>query len=787
MLSDNSKVKRAKKVVDAGMNIPLALLQESIDLNDKLEQLVAKDTHQMELPKEIETIFKSVAALKGDKGEKGDKGDTGNDGKNGLDGKDGKDGYNGINGMDGVSGRDGADGKDGLNGKDGKNGKDGSPDTPDQVIDKVNKSNKKISSTQILGLAESFDKLSKSVTMGGVQAPILDVYNAGVLLKTRVTKINFSSGATLASDTVNVSTGGGGSMAIGGSITSATQGSVLFAGASGVLAQDNTNFFFDDTNDRLGIKTSAPTHSITIGSTGNGYVNYNTADQTTNYERLVLKYVSNEALLGTEFGGTGAIRTFRIGAGGTAGGDVSVGRTLDFNASTPFYKINASTGIAGNLFDFSSVSISGASVTQSLFAVNGVINQSGTSSFNSILVNPTLTATGTGTKNFLNLQVAGVTTMSFGIPTSQPAWGTAGVAISQVAGTYTDNSTAISGTVALGSINTLGTPTIAATNATVTYSDAATLLIGNAPQAGTNVTITRGHAIYVSAGFITGNGGLRTSNQGLNPIDNFWANGGITSASGFGTGGFLVEGAAATTIRASVHGTTGGIGANNNYISFVVGQATIAEAATGNHPLIASMVVRAPTITGGAATVSNTATLYIDAAPSATVSDANSPLWVASGVTRFGKAGTALGQVRFDGSTSGFTTLQPQAVAGAYVVTLPPMTGTLATYATTTEASNATPTVAIAGIHHIHTITALAVGATFGVPTIASGTLDDNFKLMIRIKDNGTARALAFNAIFRAIGVTLPTTTVIGKTMYLGCNYNVADTKWDVVAYTIEA
>jgi hypothetical protein len=42
-------------------------------------------------------------------------------------------------------------------------------------------------------------------------------------------------------------------MAIGGSITSATAGSVLFAGVSGVLAQDNSNFFFDDTNNRLGI------------------------------------------------------------------------------------------------------------------------------------------------------------------------------------------------------------------------------------------------------------------------------------------------------------------------------------------------------------------------------------------------------------------------------------------------------------------------------------------------------------------------------------------------------
>ena len=48
------------------------------------------------------------------------------------------------------------------------------------------------------------------------------------------------------------------SIAIGDTITSATAGSVLFAGAAGVLAQDNAKFFWDDTNNRLGIGTATP-------------------------------------------------------------------------------------------------------------------------------------------------------------------------------------------------------------------------------------------------------------------------------------------------------------------------------------------------------------------------------------------------------------------------------------------------------------------------------------------------------------------------------------------------
>lgn len=56
----------------------------------------------------------------------------------------------------------------------------------------------------------------------------------------------------------------GGSLAIGDSIGSATAGSIFFAGASGVLAQDNANFFIDDLNNRLGLGTNSPTARLHI-------------------------------------------------------------------------------------------------------------------------------------------------------------------------------------------------------------------------------------------------------------------------------------------------------------------------------------------------------------------------------------------------------------------------------------------------------------------------------------------------------------------------------------------
>lgn len=80
-------------------------------------------------------------------------------------------------------------------------------------------------------------------------------------------------------------------------------------------------------------------------------------------------------------------------------------------------------------------------------------------------------------------------------------------------------------------------------------------------------------------------------------------------------------------------------------------------------------------------------------------------------------------------------------------------------------------------------VTAQAAGLTIAAPT---GTPTPMQGLIIRIKDNGTARALTWNAAFRAIGVTLPTTTVVNKTLYVGCIWNSDDSKWDAIAIAAE-
>jgi hypothetical protein len=50
--------------------------------------------------------------------------------------------------------------------------------------------------------------------------------------------------------------------------TALTLGSVPFTGAGGLISQDNANFFWDDTNNRLGINTNTPGNSLDVHSSG---------------------------------------------------------------------------------------------------------------------------------------------------------------------------------------------------------------------------------------------------------------------------------------------------------------------------------------------------------------------------------------------------------------------------------------------------------------------------------------------------------------------------------------
>jgi len=104
---------------------------------------------------------------------------------------------------------------------------------------------------------------------------------------------------------------------------------------------------------------------------------------------------------------------------------------------------------------------------------------------------------------------------------------------------------------------------------------------------------------------------------------------------------------------------------------------------------------------------------------------------------------------------------------------------------TNTVTSHATPTINT-DTTDIFTITALAEAIT-SMTTNLSGTPVNGQKLIIRIKDNGTARAITWGASFASMLATLPTTTVLSKTQYNGFAWNSTSSKWDLLVTGNEA
>lgn len=102
-----------------------------------------------------------------------------------------------------------------------------------------------------------------------------------------------------------------------------------------------------------------------------------------------------------------------------------------------------------------------------------------------------------------------------------------------------------------------------------------------------------------------------------------------------------------------------------------------------------------------------------------------------------------------------------------------------------TTTSSATPTINTDNVD-AYSITALAVAIT-SFTTNLSWTPTDFQKLMIRIKDNGTARAITRWASFEAKWVALPTTTVANKVLTVWFIYDTVSAKRWCIASAQEA
>jgi hypothetical protein len=126
---------------------------------------------------------------------------------------------------------------------------------------------------------------------------------------------------------------------------------------------------------------------------------YNTADQTTNYERATFNWSGNVFYINSQNGGTGTLRQTRIG---TANNQIIISGSAQSTGTIAVSVPSSTAGIAqfsvGGTLNSNSGTQFGAIITPAL-------SQTSTAGYTCLLINPTETTTGSGTKRLIDAQV----------------------------------------------------------------------------------------------------------------------------------------------------------------------------------------------------------------------------------------------------------------------------------------------------------------------------------------------------------------------------------------------
>jgi len=164
-------------------------------------------------------------------------------------------------------------------------------------------------------------------------------------------------------------------------------GSVIFADSNGLLAQDNSNFFWDDTNNRLGIGTATPDTKLEVEGSGstrifsvnrddrvNGYFDMSFPSQMTTFDSLndFIFTVQGSEVWRTDAGSLGV----QIGYTDNllSGDKLTVNGQVGIGTNTPdaLLEVAGDTHINGNITGDQSITL--GSNWQLNFGPSGVLN-----------------------------------------------------------------------------------------------------------------------------------------------------------------------------------------------------------------------------------------------------------------------------------------------------------------------------------------------------------------------------------------------------------------------------
>jgi len=323
----------------------------------------------------------------------------------------------GLQGATGAKGDTGATGAQGIQGIQGPKGDDGAAGvgvpaggTANQALVKTNATDYNTQWQTVdksfvgLGNADNTSDADKPVSTAQATADGLRVLKAG---DTMTGDLLFSK-----NNTIGVVQGRVKFSSLGYPNAWAGIGGVI---ASGGIDQMDLAFYtgFGSAQEKmrlkpntgnLGLGTSDPTHTLTLPSTATGIALYNTADQTTNYERAKIFWSSNIFRIYTEVAGTGTNRAMVL----SALGQDTFGITLNTASTSGIVESKATTGTAGAIIHKISGTLTSTSGTQYGLSIVPTYNHSSTAGYTALLINPTETTTGSGAKLLIDAQVGGV-------------------------------------------------------------------------------------------------------------------------------------------------------------------------------------------------------------------------------------------------------------------------------------------------------------------------------------------------------------------------------------------